>query len=80
MHEIMLPWGGGGPGGLSLGQCGELLSTASPPWQPAFPGLSITLEGWGEGVAWPTLLPHYTKVSLFCGSHPPLELTGGLGG
>ena len=35
-----------------------------PPWRPTFPGLSITLEGWGEGVAWPTLLPYYTDYSV----------------
>ena len=67
-------------GVISVGPVWRVTLHSSPPWQPAFPGLSITLEGWGEGVAWPTLPPHYTEVSLFCGSHPPLELTGGLGG
>ena len=66
--RFMSPWGRGvRPGGPSLGQCGELLSTGSPPlppWRPTFPGLSITLEGWGEGVAWPTLPPYYTDYSV----------------
>ena len=53
-------------GVISVGPVWRVTLHSSPPWQPAFPGLSITLEGWGEGVAWPTLLPHYTEVSLFC--------------
>ena len=28
--EVGSPWGGVGPGGPSLGQCGEFLSTAPP--------------------------------------------------
>ena len=37
-----------------------------PPWRPTFPGLSINFEGWGKGVAWPTLPlpPYYTDYSV----------------
>ena len=58
----------------------ESYSPQLPPMATSLSRVNITLEGWGEGVAWPTLPPHYTEVSLFCGSHPSLERSGGLGG
>ena len=55
-----LPWGGVGPGGPSLGQCGEKTLHSSPPWQPTLLGFKYSGRE-GEGVAWSTLLPHYTE-------------------
>jgi len=40
--EVGSPWGGVGPGGPSLGQCGEFLSTAPPPWRPTLPGFKYS--------------------------------------
>ena len=63
-----LPWGGVGPGGPSLGQCGEFLSTAPPPGNQPFWGLSIP-EGRGRELPGPHFR-HTTQkggLLLFCG-------------
>ena len=68
--RFMSPWGGSRTWRSLPGPVWRAPLHSSPPppppWQPTFPGLSINFEGWGKGVAWPTLPlpPYYTDYSV----------------
>ena len=67
--RFMLPWGVVGPGGPSLGQRGELLSTASPPMATDLSRVKHRSGRVGGG----SCLAHTSTIlhRLFCGSFPP---------